>query len=97
MQKPFQPSPDAQVAIIDLEPMECQALQLEAIAFVTRMVKIDDVHLDFATNRLSVSFYFPCSEDAIRRRLSVAGFAIKEQEAPALALEEGTLREAVPA
>ena|SRR5579885_2204138 len=97
MQKPFEPSPDAMIAKIELEPLECQAQQLDVIDMVTRMVRIDSVHLDFATNLLSVSFYPPCTEEAIRSRLDAASYFCKPVAKQELKLEKQEFEEAIPA
>jgi hypothetical protein len=97
MQKSFQPSPDAQVATFDFHTDACLAVKLNMIHFVTGMVRVDDVYLDFATNRLYVSFYFPCTEEAIRSRLINAAYAVKEKETIALTVEQGAMPEAIPA
>jgi hypothetical protein len=97
MQKPFQPSPGADVATFDLDCVECLAVKLNVIDFVTRMVRVDCVFLDFETDRLLVSFYPPCSENAIRSRLLNAGYGVKEKEDPVLAIQHGSVQEAISA
>src|SRR5690349_10588452 len=97
MQQPFQPSPDSTSAYIDLQELACLATNLDVADIETRMVRVDSVYLDFASDRLYVSFYEPCTENAIRSRLVKAGYGVKEQETRLLTVEEGVVQEAISA
>jgi len=97
MRKPFEPSPDAQTVTFQLEGAECFCAQIKVVDFIRNMVQVDCVHLDFATNRLQVSYFPPCSEGVLRSTLMSTDYKVRAWVPPTLTLVEGTAQEAIPA